>query len=212
MATTFENLYLPNGRRQYLRGRAPVLGLDAVPEAWRACSIVHLAPVAQEVDAALSGAFPGALLGATPQGWLRAWDDAGLVRPAEWRERDHVLSHLRALVLSQDDIAQEAVAADAAIAELARGVPVMVVTRGAAGADLLERGGCVRVPALPTREVDPTGAGDVFAAALFVALAEGEESAAAVRFANAAASFVVEQPGVAGMPTREGIRVRLRAG
>jgi sugar/nucleoside kinase (ribokinase family) len=212
LATAFENRYLPDGRRQYLHGRAPALGLDAVPEDWRACPIVHLAPVAQEVDAALAAAFPGALLGATPQGWLRAWDDTGLVRPADWRDRDRVLPHLRALVLSQDDVAKDAATAEAAIAEWARRVPVVVVTRGAAGADLLEGDRRTGVPAFATGEVDPTGAGDVFAAALFVALAEGQAPAAAVRFANAAASFVVEQPGVAGMPTRERILARLRMG
>ncbi|HEY7984853.1 MAG TPA: PfkB family carbohydrate kinase [Ktedonobacterales bacterium] len=209
-ATTFANRYLPDGRRrQYLRSRAPMLGLDAVPDDWRACAIVHLAPVAAEVDGALAAAFPGALLGATPQGWLRAWGGTGLVRPAAWREAARVLPHLRALVLSQDDLATDAASADAAIARWARTVPVVVVTRGAAGADLLAQGSRVRVPAFPAREVDPTGAGDVFAAALFVALAEGEAPAAAVRFANAAAAFVVEQPGVAGLPDRAAVLARL---
>jgi sugar/nucleoside kinase (ribokinase family) len=210
-ATTFENQYLPDGRRrQYLRQRAPSLGLDAVPSGWRGCPLVHLAPVAQEVDAGLAGAFPGALLGATPQGWLRAWDGAGLVHGAPWHEVERVLPHLRALVLSREDLAADAARADAMILEWSHHVPVVVVTRAAAGADLVERGALARVPAVAAREVDPTGAGDVFAAALLVALAEGEQPLAAVRFANAAASFVVEQPGLAGLPTREQVQARLQ--
>jgi 1D-myo-inositol 3-kinase len=213
-ATIFENQYLGDGqRRQYLRGRAPLIGLDAVPAVWRECPIVHLAPVAQEVDAALASAFPGALVAATPQGWLRAWDATGLVRPAAWNECARVLPHLRVLVLSRDDVAPDAAVADAAIRRWAQSVPVVVVTEGARGAALLERGGSmIRVPAFSVREVDPTGAGDVFAAALLVALAEGSEPLAAVRFANAAASFVVEQPGLTGLPSRHEVLERLSAG
>ena len=210
-ATTFENQYLADGRRrQYLRGRAPALGLEAVPEAWRGCPLVHLAPVAREVESGLADAFPGALLGATPQGWLRTWDAAGLVRPTLWHEADRVLPYLRALVLSQEDVATDATRAVAMIAAWARTVPLLVVTRGADGADLMQRGEVAHVPAFAVREVDPTGAGDVFAAALLVALAESEEPLAAVRFANAAASFVVERPGTAGLPSRQQVDARLR--
>jgi sugar/nucleoside kinase (ribokinase family) len=87
---------------------------------------------------------------------------------------------------------------------------VVAVTRGAGGAELLECGAVTRVPTFAVREMDPTGAGDVFAAALFVALAEGEEPLEAVRFANAAASFFVERPGLAGLPSREQVQARLR--
>jgi hypothetical protein len=210
-ATTFENQYLPDGRRrQYLRRRAPALGLDAVPVAWRGCPLVHLAPVAQEVDAGLAGAFPGALLGATPQGWLRAWDGAGLVHEAPWHEPERVLPHLRALVLSREDLPADGARADAMILDWARRVAVVAVTLGADGAELMERGAVTRAPAFAAREVDPTGAGDVFAAALLVALAEGKEPPVAVRFANAAASFVVERPGLAGLPSPEQVQARLR--
>jgi sugar/nucleoside kinase (ribokinase family) len=66
------------------------------------------------------------------------------------------------------------------------------------------------VPAHVVPDVDPTGAGDVFAAAFVIALWRGKPALEAVRFAHAAASFVVEAPGASGIPTEERIRGRLR--
>jgi sugar/nucleoside kinase (ribokinase family) len=64
---------------------------------------------------------------------------------------------------------------------------------------------------LSSAEVDPTGAGDVFLAALMVAwLVTGEPATAdALRFASAAGSCAVERVGLAGVPTREEVAVRL---
>ena len=58
-------------------------------------------------------------------------------------------------------------------------------------------------PAFPVREVDPVGAGDVFAAAYLVAYHESRDPVYAATWASCAASFAVEAPGVAGIPTRE---------
>nr|MBA3530688.1 carbohydrate kinase [Ardenticatenales bacterium] len=81
-ATTFENHYLGNDRRQIVHHAAPPLTLADIPVAWRRAPILHLAPVAREVDPSLAAAFPHSLVGATPQGWLRDWDESGKVRYA----------------------------------------------------------------------------------------------------------------------------------
>src|SRR6185312_11046094 len=49
-ATTFENIYTPRGRQQFLRARATPLTLAAIPTAWRDAPIVLLGPLAQEID------------------------------------------------------------------------------------------------------------------------------------------------------------------
>ena len=74
------------------------------------------------------------------------------------------------------------------------------------------RDGEERVPAYQANEVDPTGAGDVFATAFFVRLHETGDAVQAARFANAAASFVVEGPGVSCIPSRAQVEWRLRYG
>ena len=84
----------------------------------------------------------------------------------------------------------------------------VVVTLGAAGARL----GGEHVPALPARTVDTTGAGDAFAAAFAVALAEGRSELEAVRWGCAAGAHAVEHAGVVpGLPTRGELDERLAA-
>jgi sugar/nucleoside kinase (ribokinase family) len=90
----------------------------------------------------------------------------------------------------------------------------LVLTRGDEGGILRAR----RYPAIPSdRVVDPTGAGDVFLAAMLAvllqpSLAEGLARSGAAgpgaRFAAAAASLVVEAPGLAGVPDLAAIRRR----
>lgn len=216
-ATTFENIYSGSQRRQLLRGRAASLGLEHVPEGWRAAPVVLLAPLAGEIAPELAWAFPGALVAATAQGWLRRWDADGRVYPGCLDDLERALPALGALILSQEDLLPlppagmapaagmpgTAEEADALIARWARRVPLLVVTCGPEGALLYVNGeGPETYPGVPAREVDPTGAGDVFAAAFLVALREGAAAGAAVAFANRAAARSVEAVGTSGIPTR----------
>src|SRR5215203_2896379 len=54
-STTFENIYAgrENGRVQYLRAQATQLDFASVPEVWRKSSIIHIGPIANEVDSVL---------------------------------------------------------------------------------------------------------------------------------------------------------------
>src|SRR3990170_761136 len=61
-STTFENIYGPGGRTQYLRDRARPLAARDVPAEWRAAPIVLLGPVCGEVPPDLGSLFPGALV------------------------------------------------------------------------------------------------------------------------------------------------------
>ena len=66
------------------------------------------------------------------------------------------------------------------------------------------------VPAFPSQELDPTGAGDVFAAAFLTRYVETDDPWLAALFASAAASWSVEQEGLGGIPTRQQIEERLQ--
>jgi sugar/nucleoside kinase (ribokinase family) len=207
-ATTFQNIYEASGRRQFLRARAAALTLDHLPPEWNKAKIILLAPLAQEVDPAFATAFPGALVAAAPQGWLRRWDAQGAVSPGPLEVAPVLLPHLRALILSRDDLLSpeaaidESAQADAVIAAWANQVPLVAVTRGADGADLYTDGGPAETFSGATaREVDPTGAGDVFAAAFLCWLDRAGDAHAAVSFANCVAACSVERKGVASAPT-----------
>jgi sugar/nucleoside kinase (ribokinase family) len=89
----------------------------------------------------------------------------------------------------------------------------IVLTAGERGGIVVRASGLARYQAAPAAAVvDPTGAGDVFLAALMVAwLLRGEPATSeTLRFAAAAASCVVEGPGLSAVPTRARVAERLR--
>lgn len=100
--------------------------------------------------------------------------------------------------------------ADAARDILDAGPKALVVTRGKHGVSVFTRTEQFDVPALPVNAVDTVGAGDCFAAALGVALAEGRPLRDAARFAVTAAALSTTRPGAqAAMPTRPEIEEAL---
>ncbi|MBI4233024.1 MAG: ribokinase [Chloroflexi bacterium] len=202
--TTFQNTYLKGGREQRLVALADPITPQDVPLAWRGCPAVLLGPVAREVDEALAALFPGSFLGVTPQGWLRQWDASGRVTAAPWPMAQAVLSRASLAVVAEDDLP------DPDVAEMwAAWVPLLVITRGRRGALLHWKGGWHSVPAFPAREVDPTGAGDVFAAAMLVCCSQGAEPLEAALFASCAASLSVAGVGLGGIPDLAAVEARL---
>jgi sugar/nucleoside kinase (ribokinase family) len=195
-ATTFANRYGPDGRRQWLHARAAPVSFAAAPPAWREAPIIHLAPLVAELDLAqaLDWAAPGVLVGLTPQGYMRAWDLPlpAPVRPVAWRPAPALLRRLSLIVLSVEDVGGD----EALIASYAAHCPLVVVTRGAAGATLYRAGQPAPVAPFAAREIDPTGAGDVFAAAMLVRLHATGDPQQAAAFASAAAARSVEGPGL----------------
>ncbi len=200
VSTTFENSYGPAGRRQYLRAVAPALTLADVPAAWRAAAIYHLGPIARELepDVVPALAAAGHLVGLTPQGWLRQWDTQGQVTYTPWPEARRILPLASAVVLSIEDVQGDW----AEVAAWAAAARVLVVTEGARGCTVFVAGQAPQpVPAPAAAEVDPTGAGDIFAAAFFIRLHETRSPYLAAQFANTLAARSVSRPGVAGVPT-----------
>ena len=206
---TFENQYTPQGRRQILHAASEPITLDDIPVAWRAAPIVHLGPVLGETPEHFVHHFPHALLGVTPQGWMRAWDSAlpGPIRYRLWRPADDLLARIDALVLSIEDVKGD----EELVAGYARHCALVALTRGAQGATLFVRGQPHHIEAFPAIERDPTGAGDVFAAALLVRLRETGDPFEAARFAACVAAGSVEGQGASRIPTRAEVEQRLAA-
>ncbi|MCK6538927.1 MAG: PfkB family carbohydrate kinase [Anaerolineales bacterium] len=197
-STTYENIFTTNGRVQYLLDRAARIELDRVPDSWRTASIIHLAPIADEVDSVLPEGFSPALLGLTPQGWMRQWDAEGLVLPRAWKDAARALTQAGAVVFSREDVNGD----DLLIEQLAQQTKILVVTEGAAGAVLYWHGDRRRFRAPSVREVDATGAGDIFAAAFFIRYLNTRDPWEATRFATLLASHSVERTGLDGIPTQ----------
>ncbi|MGA0539386.1 ribokinase [Neotabrizicola sp. VNH66] len=109
-------------------------------------------------------------------------------------------------------VAEAEAAADAL---LSRGVGAVVITLGENGALYRDRARSFHVPVISAGPVlETTGAGDAFNGGFAVALAEGQEMEAAVRFGCATAGISVTRRGTAGaMPSRAEIEALLaRAG
>ncbi len=97
---------------------------------------------------------------------------------------------------------------------LARGPQAVLVTLGARGCALFERGAPAPalLPGHAMAVADTIGAGDTFTGALAAALARGERLAGAARWANAAAALSVTGRGaIGGMPTRAAVGALLQA-
>ncbi len=105
--TAFVNTYHEGFRTQYLRARADQLQLEDVPETWRKAPVVLFGPLDQELSPSLVRLFPhhpGSIFAATPQGWLRRWDEDGRVWPTPWTAAEEILPLLDVLILSHDDL------------------------------------------------------------------------------------------------------------
>lgn len=205
-STTFENMDGENGRRQIIHHTAPKLDYYIIPDPWRQAAIVHLAPVAQEVEPNLVRYFPTSLIGLTPQGWLRTWDKENRVHFTEWPEATFTLQSAGAAVISKDDVNSD----ETRIEEMALSSRVLAVTEGAEGTRLYWNGDVRRFrPPKIGQVVDTTGAGDIFAAAFFVRLYTTRDPWEAARFATQLAAISVTRPGLDSVPTSEEVEENL---
>ena len=199
--TMFENIYLDGIRRQVIHAVASPISAASIPPSWRRSKIVHLGPVAQELSPDLTEGWGAALVALTPQGWMRQWDSAGHVFPCRWERTEQLLGSTDVLILSQEDMGGDW----SHIKALTGRAKTVVVTCGWRGATVFHEDEVRRFPARPVVEVDPTGAGDIFAAAYLIHLEETGDPWASARFANCVASFSVEASGLAAIPTPEQI-------
>jgi sugar/nucleoside kinase (ribokinase family) len=196
-STTFENVKTSNGRRQTLHHQAAPILLDHIPQVWRSAPIIHLAPIAREVDSSLAGKLSGSLLGITPQGWMRKWDENGQVAACAWENSDQSLRHAGAVVMSVEDVNRDL----ELVEEMAHKTRILCLTEGEAGAVLHWNGDRRRFRPPVVDEVDGTGAGDIFAAAFFVRLYHTRDPWEATRFATQLAARSVTRTGLNGIPT-----------
>ncbi len=200
-STSFENSQTLSKREQIIHHVAPPLDFSHIPEAWRSPQIVHLGPIAQEVEPSLVKYFPDALMCATPQGWLRNWSETGHVHQAKWPKATFVLSNTDATVISSDDVAND----EDLIEEMARASKILAVTKAAAGAQVFWRDEVRSFPAPQVKEIDSTGAGDIFAAAFFIQLRQTGNAWAAAEYANQLAAQSVTRSGLESIPSPEEI-------
>ncbi len=184
--------------RLQLQHLAPKLDFYLIPESWRSAPVIHLAPVAQEVEPAIVRRCAPTLLGVTPRGWLRSWDDQGRLAPAEWPEASFVLNQVNAAVVDWADIDQDRRRA----AELAAACPLLAVYDPLEGATVFWQGDEQRFePHRPQPGAHPN-ASDIFAALFFARLYHAHDPWDAARFATDLSGTTTERLGLQAVPTQ----------
>jgi ribokinase len=213
-----------------------VARLDDVPTGVAAIVVdergENLIAVASGANAALTGAgvaalLPGLLTGSgvlllsheVPEAAVRSSADAA--RAAGWRvilnpaPARPLLDDLVDILLTPNADEARALTGEDDVEAAARALQArtnapVLVTVGAHGALLLDRGTPAHLPAPPVDAVDTTGAGDAVNSALAARLAANEPLHDAVRFALAAASLSTRAAGAReGMPRRDDVLASL---
>lgn len=213
----FHNVERPRGREQTaLRGASPLTPV-ALPADWADAPGWSLVPVAGEVGDAWVDTIPSeAVVALGWQGLLRR------ITPGRRVERlvpgpRRLLQRAELVAVSHHDI-DPRTRLDELTALLRPGARLLVtqgdhgglfVTAGRPGPDAVLR----YRPAAADREVDPTGAGDAFLAALLAAtvrpavLGPGRHARGAdLGFAATVGALAVEATGLAGVPDLEAVR------
>jgi len=164
-------------------------------------AILHLAPVARETGPRWRG--HAGFVGLTPQGLVRAWASEGTPVTRVPLQEQLLPRRFDAIVISEQERESCAVLIDSP-------GPVLAVTAAARATTLRLGDGERRTVAVPAIGAlrDDLGAGDVFAAAFFVALREGRPAEAAASFANAAAAIRIEGLGASAIGSRAQIDAR----
>jgi sugar/nucleoside kinase (ribokinase family) len=190
--TVFENIHGPDGRRtQRVLAVAPPLVPADLPaeESWHHADGLLLALVLDElVPRAFVEAVRAPVTGLVVQGLLRRVGAGGAVSQPRWDPGPDALRGVGVAFLGEDDLVGQGPLHE----RLAAQVPTVVLTHGARGCELWASGRRAEVGVFPVSEVDPTGAGDAFAAAFLLALTRGADPVEAARLGAAAGSIAVE--------------------
>ena len=202
--TTFENSYNSKGlRKQRLIKTATRIKASDIPKNWIESPVILIGPVANEIDYSCARIFPNSIVVATIQGWLRQWDNEDITYPKEW-DGTEVLPFLTAAIVSEDDF--DSVENFQNWKTLAN---ILIVTRGENGSTVFHSDKKINIPAWRVDSVDPTGAGDVYAAAFSLIYWISSDIEYAARFASCAASFSVQGMGIESIPSLKQIETRM---
>ena len=196
--TTFHNIYSQGGpggsRTQFLSSCANRISIASIPSVWRNPEIVYLAPMVDEIGLDVASAFPNAKVVASIQGWVRHWGPSGKIYSKFWDGKD-ILPYVDVAVCSIEDIHS-----NDNLKTWIDCVPILIVTFGSGGSKIYEFGSCVDVDPVPYTEVDPTGAGDIYACSFMIRYMETKDSLKSANFASLVAGLSVRSYGTEGLP------------
>lgn len=200
--TIFENRMMNTQREQVIYQIAAPISLDPLPAQWLETEIVHFGPVAGEFCPEWLAAFPSAYKGLTPQGLMRTWDANGKVQRTPIKMAPELIKQFDAIVFSVEDVEED----EDIIDSYAQHANVLAVTEGKNGARIYWNGDMRHFSAPDVKEINNTGAGDIFATSFFYRHHQTRDPWESARFATQLASCSVTRSGLDSIPTPEEIR------
>ena len=219
--TCFRNVYPEGGIRiQRVDARGPQV---SAPERIDGYDVVHLAPVMNEVELGpWLEAVGDTACAISVQGWIktagRSFRDAyphveesgpetaRAVVQIPWMPPEDDLRKISIASLGAEDL----IGQGDLLERLVGNIPIVACTHGRDGADIYVDGRPTRVGTYVVDDLDPTGAGDTFAAGFIYGVTTGLDPVDAAMLGAAAASIVVEAVGGQAIP-RIALEARGRA-
>jgi len=181
-------------------GDRRTMEVRALGSPWSPAEVEGLRARWVHVGALFRGEFPAETLAALAECARVSFDGQGLVRPARVGPLDlepepdrALMRHVSVLKLAEDEaLALVGGLDERSLSEL--GVPEVVVTLGSRGCLLVEQRSLVHVPTDPLEGIDPTGAGDAFAAAYVVERSRGHDPRQAAQRATRVVHGLLARP------------------
>ena len=194
--TTFENISNGGVRLQFLYHTALPISAEQLPSFNSPPKIVHLGPVANEVDPNIIESFPNSFKCLTPQGWFRTVNGNNRVLLRKWAEAEKFFSKADIAIISVEDVLSD----EETIAKLASSIPILVVTESQKGARVYWHNDARFIKAPEVECVNDTGAGDIFATAFFCRYYSTKDPWESGRFATLLASWSVTRSYLESIP------------
>lgn len=213
--TRFKLVYEDHGRTLYLLSRCEDIILGDVPLNDIRGKIAVIGSIIGEVS-------PSVVQEISEKAALTVSDIQGYIRRVSRDKKIYFTStpEARAVISISDVVHAEVMEAkilygDLEPKDLARrmvedGAGIALVTMGADGAYVATKNSTIYVPPADTdRVVDRTGAGDVFTTVFAIEYHKSGDVKEAAAYASAAASYLIERPGLEGMRNKWEIRKRM---
>jgi len=211
--TTFSFKYGKKGNRQMiLKKEGGIISGKLLPKEICDADIIFICPIVHEISSELVSFIAKeneeGIIVTTPQGWLRDWKKEGdKIFQRRWNNAKEILTHADVLVISEKDMRDDKLALKQYI-DLIKKRGIVIVTQGSKGATAYREKEIISHKAFPAKVIDPTGAGDIFAGSFAIAWKETSSLGKSLKFANTAASFIIEGIGTSNIPTRSQIQSR----
>lgn len=208
--TFFVNDYLLGERKQLLLEHTGKIVYKSLGK----MDIIHFNPMFNEISLNdLKKARKDCkILSLDVQGLVRTIKDKKVIGKF-WSERKEFLEYIDFLKVGKTEIkfvSRKRAHKDVCKELSSLGAKVIALTFGKKGSIVFEKDCFYKIPAYKTKEIDPTGAGDVYATAFAIKYFETKNALKSGLFASAAASFVVEDYGLKNIALRKEVEERYK--